>query len=62
MQHITNIELQNLRHLIGAEMLTASKARTFAGQVNDQQLRSFLERKARGAEQNVQRLEQFIMG
>ena len=62
MQHISSIELQNIRHLIGAEMVTASKARMFAGQVNDQQLRTYLDKKARGAEQNIQRLEQFLMG
>ena len=60
MPHISNMELQNLRHIIGAEHLEANKARVFAGQVNDPQLRAFLERKSRGAEQNVQKLSHFI--
>ena len=60
MPHISNIELENLRHLIGSEQLEANKARVFAGQVNDPQLRAFLEKKARGADQKVQKLGQCI--
>lgn len=54
------MELQNLRHLISDEQVKAEKSRIFAQQVNDPQLRSFLDKKARMAEQNVQNMLQFL--
>lgn len=60
MPHISNMELQNLRHIIGTEQLCLEKSRVFAQQVNDPQLRNFLERKVQSSQQSIQNLNQFL--
>ncbi len=60
MQNLSNIELQNLRHLIVEEQVKASKSKFYAQQVSNPQLSSFLDKKAHSCEQNVQKLSQFI--
>ncbi len=62
MQNITNIELQNIRYLLVEEQVMANKARFFAQQVSNPQLRDFLNQESQQAEQNVQRLSQFVSG
>lgn len=61
MAHITNMELQNLREIVGAQQLCFEKSRVFAQQVNDPQLKNFLERQVHSSQQNVQNLTQFLM-
>ncbi len=61
-QNLTNMDLQNLRHLIVDEQVKASKSRFFAQQVSEPQLRDFLNQKAQKSQQNVQRLTQFVSG
>lgn len=58
---ITNMELENLRELIGAEQLCFEKSRSFAQEVNDPQLRNYLEQKAQSSQQSIQNLTQFLM-
>ncbi|NLM97394.1 MAG: hypothetical protein GX175_07285 [Halanaerobiaceae bacterium] len=60
MSQISNIELENLRHLISTEQLCYAKARAFAQQVSDPQLKSYLEKQAWSAEQSIQNLNQFL--
>lgn len=60
MHNLSNMELQNLRHLIVEEQVKADKSRFFSGQVSNPQLKDYLNRKSRQAQQNVQRLSQFV--
>jgi len=62
MQNINNMELQNIRHLLVEEQVKANKAKFFSQQVSNQQLRDFLSQESQQAEQNIQRLNQFISG
>jgi predicted RNA binding protein with dsRBD fold (UPF0201 family) len=57
---ISNMELENLRHLISSEQLCYAKAKVFAQHVNDPQLKNYLEKQARSAEQSIQNLNQFF--
>ena len=60
MQQLSNTELENLRHLIMEEQVTADKAGFFAQQVANSQLKSHLDRKYQMCRQNVQKLSQFL--
>ena len=62
MQNITNMELQNIRYLLVEEQVMANKSRFFSQQVSNPQLRDFLNQESQQAEQNVQRLSQFVSG
>ena len=62
MQNITNMELQNIRYLLVEEQVMANKTRFFSQQVSNPQLRDFLNQESQQAEQNVQRLSQFVSG
>ncbi len=62
MQNINNMELQNIRHLLVEEQVKANKAKFFSQQVSNPQLRDFLNQESQQAEQNIQRLNQFISG
>lgn len=57
---ISNLDLDNLRHLVIGEQVQAEKNRVFADQVSNPQLKSFLSRRAKQAEQNIQKLSQFM--
>ncbi|MEJ6951199.1 hypothetical protein [Natronospora cellulosivora (SeqCode)] len=61
MSNLSNMELENLRHLIIDEQLSIEKANIFAQQVNDPQLRTYLQKKMNSAQQNAQSLSQFLM-
>ncbi|MFW6270176.1 MAG: hypothetical protein ACOC4G_08865 [Bacillota bacterium] len=60
MPHLNNSELQNIRHIMLEEQVTADKADFFVSQVSNPQLKSHLDQKARMCRQNVQQLNQFI--
>ncbi len=62
MQNINSMELQNIRHLLVEEQVKANKNRFFSQQVSNPQLRDFLSQSSQQAEQNVQRLSQFVSG
>ena len=61
MAHLSNMEVENLRHLITDEQLSMEKANFFAQQVNDPQLRNYLEKKINSAKQNTQSLKQILV-
>jgi len=54
------VELQNLRHLIGASSASAKEFNLFAQQCSDQQLKTFLQNSAAKAEQNCRTLLNFL--
>jgi len=56
------MELQNIRYLLVEEQVMANKTRFFSQQVSNPQLRDFLNQESQQAEQNVQRLSQFVSG
>lgn len=58
--HISDIELQELRHLIGQETLTARKFAMYAQNCTNSELRSFFDSASRNAEDKVHRLMQFL--
>ena len=60
MTHLNQMELQNLRHLIGDEQRCASKCQAYAQITQDQQLQQFLQREAQMAQSNAQKLIQFL--
>ncbi|MFW6237711.1 MAG: hypothetical protein ACOC5A_00575 [Halanaerobiales bacterium] len=57
---ISNLDLDNLRHLVIGEQVQSEKSRAYAEQVSNPQLKSFLSHRAEQAEQNVQKLSQFL--
>ncbi|MFW6030566.1 MAG: hypothetical protein ACOCRO_10020 [Halanaerobiales bacterium] len=61
MSQLTNLEVEELRHLIMDEQLSMEKANLFVQQVNDPQLRNYLEKKITSSQQNTQSLSQFLM-
>ncbi len=60
MANLTQMELQSLRHLIGDEQLCATKCRSYAQAAIDPQLKQYFETTAKQAQQNVQKLQQFL--
>ena len=60
MAQLTQMELQNLKHLIGDETLAAVKYNTYAQSCSDQQLKSHFQKAAMAAQQNCQQLMQFL--
>jgi hypothetical protein len=60
MAQINELELQNLRELIGAHRTESAKLRTYAQQCNDPQVKQLFEQGARSAESTVQKLISFL--
>ncbi|KUO51961.1 MAG: hypothetical protein APF76_06930 [Desulfitibacter sp. BRH_c19] len=60
MSHISNIELENLRHFIGDLTLKAAKCQTYAQQCNDPQLRNYFNSSAQMESHALQTLKQFL--
>ncbi|KUK10427.1 MAG: Uncharacterized protein XD50_1294 [Clostridia bacterium 41_269] len=60
MQHINQLELQNLRHLIFNEMVCSSKCSAYAEACNHPQLKDFFQKGAQEAKSNVEKLKQFL--
>ncbi|MGE5527862.1 MAG: hypothetical protein ACM3X6_01795 [Patescibacteria group bacterium] len=60
MPNLNQMELQELRHLIGAGETAAKQFGLFAQNCNDPQLRSFLEDEAVKAAQNSRNLMGFL--
>ena len=56
MANLSELELQNLRHLIG----TKCKMQDYASTTQDPQLKQFFEQGAKGAAQNKEQLMQFL--
>ena len=58
--NLNQIELQNLRHLIGAHETAYQKMQTYAQQATDPQVKSFFEKSAKDAQNTKQKLISFL--
>jgi type III secretory pathway component EscR len=60
MSQLNQVELQNLRHLIGAHDTAYQKMQTYAQQSTDSQVKSFFEKSAQSAMSTKQKLTTFL--
>lgn len=60
MSQLNQMELQNLRHLIGAHDTAHQKMQTYAQQSNDPQVKSYFEKSAQSAMSTKQKLISFL--
>ena len=60
MSNISELELQNLRHLIGGYETTHCKMTAYAEDANDNEVKQFFQKSAQSAEQTKQQLIQFL--
>lgn len=60
MSELNHLELQNLRHLIGAHDNSYQKLETYAKESEDPQVRSFFEKSAKDAQETKQKLMTFL--
>lgn len=60
MSQLNQIELQSLRHLIGAHETAYQKMQTYAQQATDQQVKSYFEKSAQDAQKTKQQLLTFL--
>ncbi len=60
MSQLNHMELQNLRHMIGAHDTAFQKMQTYAQQCQDPQLKQYFEKSAQDAQQTKQKLMSFL--
>lgn len=60
MSQLTQVELQNLRHLIGSHDTASQKMQAYAQQCSDPQFKAFFEKSAQDAQQTKQQLMGFL--
>ncbi len=60
MSQLNKLELQNLRHLIGAHDTAFQKMNTYAQQCSDPQVRAYFEKSAQDAQKTKQQLMSFL--
>ena len=60
MANISELDLQNLRHLIGGFDTTHCKLQEYAKETQDSQIKQFFEKGAQSAMQNKQQLMKFL--
>lgn len=60
MGNISELELQNLRHLLTAAQTEEKKYQAFAEQATDPQVKQFFQKSAQSATQNKQTYLQFL--
>lgn len=60
MAGLSELELQNLRHLIGGFETTHGKLQDYAAEAEDQEIRQFFEQGAKSAMKNKQQLMGFL--
>jgi spore coat protein CotF len=60
MSQLNQIELQSLRHLIGAHETDYQKLQTYASQATDPQVKAFFQKSAQDAQQTKQQLISFL--
>jgi hypothetical protein len=58
--NLTQLELQHLRHLIGAHENTEKKLNFYASQCQDQQVKQMFQQSAQSASQTRQKLISFL--
>ncbi len=57
---LSELDVQNLRHLIGGYDTTPCKMTDYANQATDQQVKQFFQKAAQSAKENKQQLMQFL--
>ena len=60
MSQLNQIELQNLRHLIGAHDTAYQKMQSYAQQATDPQVKAFFQKSAQDAQNTKQQLLSFL--
>jgi len=60
MSELNQVELQNLRHLIGAHETACQKMQTYAQQATDPKVKAYFEKSAQGATSTKQKLISFL--
>lgn len=60
MSNISELDLQNLRHLIGGFDTSHGKMQAYAEQASDPQVKQFFEKGAKSAMENKQQLMKFL--
>lgn len=60
MSQISELDLQNLRHLIGGHETSHNKFSSYAEEADDSQVKQFFQKSAQSAEQTKQQLIQFL--
>lgn len=60
MSQLTQIELQNLRHLIGSHETAYQKMQAYAEQATDPQVKSYFQKSAQDAQNTKQQLLSFL--
>lgn len=59
-QSLTELELENLRHIIGGHGTIVNKLETYAQQCTDPEFKAMLQRDAESARQSQQQLLNFL--
>ncbi|MCI8376748.1 MAG: hypothetical protein HFI29_15155 [Lachnospiraceae bacterium] len=57
---LSELDVQNLRHLIGGYDTTHCKMNDYANNATDQQVKQFFQKAAQSAKENKQQLMQFL--
>ena len=57
---LSELDVQNLRHLIGGHDTTHCKMHDYANNATDQQVKQFFQKAAQSAKENKQQLMQFL--
>ena len=60
MSNISELDLQNLRHLMGGYDITHCKLQEYAKEAQDPQIKQFFEKGAKSAMENKQQLMKFL--
>jgi len=60
MSNLSELDLQNLRHLIGGYDVTHGKMQEYAKEATDSQVKQFFEKGAKSAMDNKQQLMKFL--
>ncbi len=60
MPQLNELELQNLRHLIGSHETAFQKLQTYSQQVTDPQIKQMFQKSAQDAQNTKQKLMQFL--
>lgn len=60
MSQLSELDVQNLRHLIGSYETTHCKMTDYAKNATDQQVKQFFQKSAQSAMENKQQLMQFL--
>lgn len=60
MAHLNQLELQNLRHLVGAHCTIEKKLEAYAQQCTDQTIKNMMKNDAQAAKQSKDKLMTFL--